>query len=275
MAKSPSEPGNTSGGATSKIPFSTKKTVSKRGSYIKEKKNHKCPDFLNFEFTKKQPNKDQTVDLGLTIVFGHLEQPLWFGKAIFGLRGGKLYVEVNNGQIPLDRRYPQQNFKEISSSVTEKTQVTNRTAGGIGQSGGSLNLGREKVSEVSKTFQFDEKQLYVVGDETNSIWHFNSGHQDCLMGQYNCPILGTLKINEFPCQVDAKFRIEIDDLQVIEAKGLYSPDETTSKTKRCTLDRLIINHTLGRDIEFKVGLEKKKCSDYLSLVSLCYEPRVI
>lgn len=225
---------------------------------------HNYPRLLFFKLDDRRRMLSQEYDLRLSIRFGKFEQdlPLW-GKVIIGLKGGKLNITITNGKIPADSIYPNQSFEPIPIEQKREKSRKIQSTGEATLGTFKASLGGEASEVASQTRKFSAQEISVYGDEVTTVWDFSCARSENLdgslpvfKGQYTIDTLGTVRVESSPCYLEAKFKATIDQMTVVEAKGLYSSD--MDRKRWITLDRMLVQYYLGSMFEDCLS-QIKKC----------------
>ena len=200
------------------------------------------------------------IDLRLTINFSGeqvIEVPgIVGGEATFGVRRGRLQLELNGCRMPLERTTLNHPFKvstqvetqtekgtevsigtSIGGSLGGNTGVTGTTSGGFKTGGKSLEKTTLELSQVKQT-----------GSEETPAWIFEvQGSRSVLEGVLKKTKLGTLYLNSIPCVVAANFRVRSEDVRL--TWGKIGTVKNVARNKLAVIERALALKYIGPKIE--------------------------
>ncbi|MEZ2238390.1 hypothetical protein [Microcoleus sp.] len=146
--------------------------------------------------------KSEHIDLPITIEFNEQWESVESGRVKFGLKGGTLKLNLENGYIPQKLR-----------NLTGLKELEER--------------------QVNENFQFPSIcKITTDGSEFNPAWLFELkiGSQ-VLKGALPKENLGTLTINNQPCCVEATFEVEPKYVHITGVEGLWSEKDSINKQR--------------------------------------------
>jgi hypothetical protein len=204
------------------------------------------------------------IQLYLALQFNEQEEPLPGRCLKFGIKGGKLKLRVDNGELSLASPGLKGAFELSGEPGRYNPESSNY------QSGFTVYLRERKPElqpslEALKTVRKEaQAQLAVSGSRTqglqeNLTWVF-AGEKDnsILQGSFNRTLLGTLRVKALPCRVEAIFCVSPEDIYITDAAGLIP--HRIGKKKKVIIHRAIARHLL-----------KRKLKPYLSRQELRYD----
>ena len=161
--------------------------------------------------------------LFLTISFGTYIRPFALGSLQFTLSGAELHTDITNGEVPLETRDPK---VKASSRISSKNDTTERiyeeskrtTEIQIKETFGARQS-NEKMQgrEITKDFMKQSIIIRSFGPDRKPVWSFSSTMDN------NSPIkeglvdenIGTLLIHGDSCKLNARFRIQMWNVNII------------------------------------------------------------
>ncbi|NES17666.1 MAG: hypothetical protein F6K41_01625 [Symploca sp. SIO3E6] len=137
------------------------------------------------------------IDLYLTINFDVQCESLPQGSMVFGLKGGKLQLRLENGKI-------HHQFRELTGSFTLVPQQE----------------GQQLVT----------CQVRTHGSQKYPAWDFAvDSEQPVLQGLLKKTKLATLDAIAFPCSVEATFDVSLQNIYLTEVQGLWPANLSTNQ----------------------------------------------
>lgn len=208
---------------------------------------------------KRQPKSTdiEKIDLLLTVNFNEQRELLFGGRMKFGLKGGKLSIKLENGQILPESRdlgvsieLPVQKQKE-KRQQGEGEEQSEMAAAAASQPGDRANPNTEKPTKPTRRTersQFATFQVTTKGSQEHPIWVFQANRgEPVLKGFLKNVKLGTLQITAKPCRVEAVFVVSPRDIHMTEVEGLWPPN--ISKKRRVVIERAIVRRFLRRKLK--------------------------
>ena len=209
--------------------------------------------------SQPQDNFTDQIELQLTIRFGEQEIPILGGTVNFGLRGGELKLNLTNCKIPLEnlRLTPQLPEKIEIESQVENSEVTENSLA-LTSRGGITTKDNQVIKEVYK-FKEEAYQVYTKGTDENPALVFQlQTDKEILIGGWQKKQIGILEINDKPCNIEAFFEVQDEDIRLTSATGIWSKD--IGRAKIAWLQRELI-----------LGWLIPKLQPYISKTELLYE----
>lgn len=161
------------------------------------------------------------LDLGLTINFSgeqEIEVPggtqlgLPGGRVTFGVRRGQLRFIFQNCRLPLEKTALLQPFK-VSIQVEKQKTKSNEIQAGAASN--SPNIGAKATEGSTEKITVEVFQVKKIGSEDKPAWIFEAyGDRTILEGTLTETLLGTLQVDELPCDIAADFMVRGDDVQI-------------------------------------------------------------
>ena len=220
--------------------------------------------FMKLEGIPVQPQKQdilnlkpkfaatEQVNLHLTIQFNEQRELLLGGHLKFGLKGGKLRIQLENSEIPLESRQLIGSFElsiqtERPQQEDSQNQSTVRDSVAKDQSKVKANLNKNQPVAATDKFQVTVCQVTTTGSQENPAWIFEVERgEPVLKGFLKNATLATMNVMAKPCSVQATFEVLPQDVYMTEAKGLWS--QNISKKRRAVIERAIIRRFLERKL---------------------------
>lgn len=207
---------------------------------------------------KRQPKSTdiEKIDLLLTVNFNEQRELLFGGRMKFGLRGGKLSVKLENGQIPpescelgvsIELAVQKQKEKRQQGEGEEQSEMAAAAASQPGEHA-NPNIDIEKPTRRTERSQFATFQVTTKGSQEHPVWVFQANRgEPVLKGFLKNVKLGTLQMTAKPCRVEAVFVVSPRDVHMTEAEGLWPPN--ISKKRRVVIERAIVRRFLRRKLK--------------------------
>ena len=218
---------------------------------------NRCPDCLCMELKvitiqvsegllskilpgKSKVDSDEQINLHLTIQFNEQWEDLPAGRIKFGLRGGELRLTLENGEIPLQDRelggslelIIQKERQQQESSENQSGLETSWTDRKIGI---KANISEKQFDGKTDKFLFASCQITTKGSKDRPAWVFEAKTGELVLkGLLRSTKLGTLKVTEIPCHLEATFEVTLRDIQITQAEGIWLAE--ISREKRAVLD---------------------------------------
>lgn len=208
-----------------------------------------------------RPIDEDSFDLVADIRFG--EQRIRtnkYGEVTFGLRRGRLKVELDKGKVPLRNIKLDKVFQtEVEVKVQQVEGQEKKVGGNLGFKAGASAVGTS-TSSAGQEFSYKEYRVRTEGEQTDPCWVFEAEYMDFLEGLLREAELATVNVLEKPCRLIATFEVRnIEDICLKDGKLLGIKNIT--KKKLAVVERWIAK----RWIE-----EALKDKPYLSRVELAY-----
>jgi hypothetical protein len=157
------------------------------------------------------------ISLNLTIRFYKQSIQVPGGRVEFGLKQGKLELNLTNGKIPLEKMGLTVTF-EVEVEVEEQQEEGRESEGAISLAG-SFKIKDAHKSTTKTTSK--HHQVVNYGTEAAPIWEFQM--KPFLRGQLTKTLLGIVEVTEEPCQVNARFTAPSQrDLELLDVSGIIS-----------------------------------------------------
>ncbi len=163
------------------------------------------------------------IQLKLTIRFGKQQLQMEGTTVNFGLKSGKLNLKLNNSRILMETLgltpqfttvYEMETSTEQSQSEAKSVAITFR---------GGFTTTETKVTTEVRKLKDKKYQVYTKGTEEEMNWMFlREKSQPILQGILQTEKLGNLEVNSKPCQIEATFQIEDEDIHIITTSGLWN-----------------------------------------------------
>lgn len=205
---------------------------------------------------QRQPNSTaiQQVNLHLTLLFNEQRELLIGGRIKFGLKGGKLKLKLENGEIPRESSklagLIEFSIQKPSQSPqgSENQSDTTKTSFTGSQRVTTVNSGINQTKGRTENLQFSVCQVTINGSQENPTWIFEvEKGEPVLKGLLNNVLLATLNVTEKPYCVEATFEVSPQDVCVTEAEGLWS--RNISKKRSAVIERAIARRFLERKLK--------------------------
>ena len=220
---------------------------------------NRFPNLLRMELEIK-PLNEYSFKLLANIRFGQYTiRTNNYGEVTFGLRKGKLKVELDKGVIPLKNIKLGKGFqKEVEIKVLREEEKEQQSELSIGWKAGAAV---KNVRSIGKEFLFREYQVRFEGELTHPCWVFEAKSEKILEGFLMDTELAIVDVMEKPCLLIATFTIEnMEDICLIDSKFLGIKNIT--KKKLAIVERWIAKYWLA---------ELLKDQPYLSRIKLTNE----
>jgi hypothetical protein len=159
--------------------------------------------------------------LGLTINFGgeqEIEVPggkrlgLPGGRATFGIKRGQLRFVFQNCKLPLEMTALSKPFKVSIGVERQKTKSSEIHADAALD---TRSVGASTSEGLTETATVEVFQVKKIGSEDSPAWIFEAyGDRTVLEGMLTETLLGTIQVNESPCEITADFTVRGDDVQI-------------------------------------------------------------
>ena len=186
----------------------------------------------------------QEFDLGLTINFsgeqefivpGGTRLGLPGGRATFGVRRGQLRFVLQNCKLPLEKTILSQPFKVSIAVERQKTKANELQAGAASN---APSIGAKAADGSTEKITVEVFQVKKTGSEDRPAWVFEAyGDRTILEGMLTETSLGTLQINELPCEIAANFTVRGEDIQI--TWGQIGQVKNINRNKLAVIERAI------------------------------------
>jgi hypothetical protein len=186
----------------------------------------------------------QEFDLSLTINFsgeqeivvpGGTRLGLPGGRATFGVRRGQLRFLLRNCKLPLEKTTLSKPFKVSIAVERQKTKSNEIQAGAASN---APSIGAKATEGSTEKITVEVFQVKKIGSEDNPAWTFEAyGDRTILEGMLTEELLGTLQIDEIPCEVAADFMVRGEDVQI--TWGRIGQVENIQRNKLALIERAI------------------------------------
>lgn len=179
---------------------------------------NKCPDCVSLaleaipvraESIDVEPIDGEQFEFPITIQFDEQWESILAGRVKVGLKGGKLKLKLVNAEMPRESR----------------------------------NLTGRKTLSCQSQFQANCCDVTATDSESDPSWEFQlkMGSQ-VLKGSLPTEILGMVRVAGKPCDVEARFEVELGNVHLTEIEGLLPPG--ISRNKQCVIERLLAKKLL-------------------------------
>ena len=183
-------------------------------------------------------------DLSLTISFsgeqeiivpGGTRLGLPGGRATFGVRRGQLRFVFQNCKLPLEKTTLLKPFKVSIAVERQKTKSNEIQAGAASN---SPSIGAKATEGSTEKITVEVFQVKKIGSEDKPTWIFETyGDRTVLEGMLTEAQLGTLQIDELPCEIAADFIVRGDDIQI--TWGRIGQVDNIHRNKLAVIERAI------------------------------------
>ncbi len=189
---------------------------------------------LHADLVAQSNSLTNQIELKLTIRFGEQQ---WQEEDItvnFGLRSGKLNLKLSNSKILMETLGMTPQFQKVYEIEKSTEQSQSEAKGWAITLRGGFTTTETKVTTEARKFK-DEKyqvytQVYTKGTEEEMNWMFRlETNQLILQGILQAEKLGNLEVNSKPCQIEATFQIEDEDVHIICTSGLWNQNIDQAK----------------------------------------------
>lgn len=189
-------------------------------------------------------SRPEELDLSLTINFSgeqEIEVPggkrlgLPGGRATFGVKRGQLRFVFQNCKLPLEKTALSKPFnvsigverqKTRSSEIHAEAALDNRSIGASASEG------------LTETATVEVFQVKKIGSEDKPAWIFEAyGDRTLLEGMLVETLLGTIQIDESPCEITADFTVRGED--VLITWGQVGSVKNIHRNKLALIERAI------------------------------------
>ena len=190
---------------------------------------NRFPNCVRMELEIK-PIDEDSFDLVANIRFGEYTiQTNSYGEATFGLRKGKLKVDLTNGQVPLKNIKLDKEFKtEVEIKFQQLEEKERQFGGNVGFKAG-VSAASKKNRTAGQELIIKKYQVRTEGGNTDPCWVFEAQYQDFLEGLLQDAELATVDTLERPCTLIVTFNINIEDIYLINGKFLGIKNITKKK----------------------------------------------
>ncbi len=216
---------------------------------------NRFPNCVRMELEIK-PIEEGSFDLVANIRFGeHTIRTRSYGEATFGLRKGKLKVDLDKGEVPLKNIKLDKEFQtEVEIKVQQEEGKEQQSGVNIGwKAGGSA--GSKKASKEGQEFRYREYQVRTEGGNADPCWIFEAKYQEFLEGLLQNASLAIVDVKDKPCSLIATFKVEnIEDIRLKNGKFLGIKNIT--KKKLAVVERWIANYWIKNFLQNQTYLSK-------------------
>ncbi|MEL6440121.1 MAG: hypothetical protein AAFQ80_12800 [Cyanobacteria bacterium J06621_8] len=210
------------------------------------------------ELSTKRINEAQ-FDLVADIRFGKHEIPIRrYGRAIFGLKKGKLIVKLTNGETPLRNIKLNKKFQtvvevKVQQEKGKEGQITGKLGGKTQGIGGET----KQSSREGKEYTYKAYQVNTEGGLEDPTWVFECKIEKFLEGILCESELACIDVKEKPCSLLATFEIkDSDDIYLVNGSLFWQKDIT--KTKTAVIYRMIVNRLVEELLQEKPYLSRQE-----------------
>ena len=156
----------------------------------------------------------ELIKLGITLRFGKNQAQLENHIISYGLKAGKLILEIQNAKILLETIGLTSLFaKNITS---EKSQEETKTIDELFKFELSPGVNRKKIKSTKTAIKYSDTitQVNLEQIEKDFVWHFQpQNNDDLLNGVLQNESIGIVeKYNNKPCQIKILFKINHEDI---------------------------------------------------------------
>ncbi len=160
------------------------------------------------------------------------------GKIKFGIRRGKLKLNLTNCSLPLDKvdlcdKFQQTIGVEIQEEIAKEIQVGVSAAGTLGEKPsctGTGTAGWKTGDKTTQKRQFVDWQVHKTGGEQDPEWQFaQKARKGSLTGTIQRESLGIISGQAAPYQLLATFDIDATDVELTWGDVVYTKNITQNK----------------------------------------------
>ena len=134
------------------------------------------------------------------------------GRATLGIKRGKLRLTLQNCKLLLEKTTLLEPFKASSTVQTRKTKSSSIQAGAASN---APSIGTQATEGSTEKTTVEVFQVEKIGSEDKPAWIFEAyGDRPILEGMLTEIPLGTLQVDELPCEIAADFMVRGEDVQI-------------------------------------------------------------
>lgn len=223
--------------------------------------HNKYPDCLWMQLEAIPVASDTTdtqhLDLYASLNFNEHWEPLLGGRVKFGLQGGTLRLNLENGEIPLASR---QLFGFFNLLPIEKAQQ-NQSLEEVSLTENQPGVRDKQPQKKSAETDCNSCHVSTLGDDASPVWRFELERGKTVLKG----LLQSLNLGEVPaqpCRIEAVFEVFKEDIYITDTEGLWLHDITPNQ------------HSILEKI-LSVYLQANKLQSALSWALFCYDlPKV-
>lgn len=197
-------------------------------------------------------------DLIANLRFGQHEISIRNGKAIFGLKKGKLKVLLENGEVGVKDIHLDRVFAtEISFKIENKQEAGAQIGAKLGGKTEGISANINQASTAGKEYEYKEYQVHTEGYLNDPTWIFQvKTERDILQGLLQNADLATVTLQAKPFTATATFEVmDDDDVYLIDGSLLWQKNIT--QIKIAVLERSIVKRWLNFALQEKPYLSQQ------------------